>query len=120
TSSKAGNVRFTPMQWFYVAIIGCLGYYVSSLLDFIGLQYVSAGIERLILFIYPTMVLLISAVVLRVKVKTYQWFAVAITYAGLLLAFLGELNLEGNYGADFYFGAAMIFACAITFAVYIV
>ena len=53
TSSKADNVRFTPMQWVYVATIGCLGYYVSSLLDFIGLQYVSAGIERLILFIYP-------------------------------------------------------------------
>src|SRR5688572_6862038 len=61
-SRKTGNIRFTPSQWFYVALLGCLGYYVSSLLDFIGLKYVSAGIERLILFIYPTMVLVISAV----------------------------------------------------------
>ncbi|MEX1238166.1 MAG: DMT family transporter, partial [Cyclobacteriaceae bacterium] len=75
-SRKTDNMKFTTSQWLYVAIIGCLGYYVSSLLDFIGLQYVSAGIERLILFIYPTMVLLISSLVLRVKIKPYQWFAV--------------------------------------------
>lgn len=120
SSRKTDNVKFSAAQWLYVATLGCLGYYVSSLLDFIGLQYVSAGIERLILFIYPTLVLLISSVVLRVKIKTYQWFAVAITYAGLLLAFFGEINFEGTYSNNFYFGSALIFGCAITYAIYIV
>src|SRR5688572_14978113 len=78
SSQKSDNVKFTAGQWFYVVILGCLGYYVSSLLDFIGLQYVSAGIERLILFIYPTMVLLLSAIIFRVKIKSHQWLAVVI------------------------------------------
>lgn len=119
-SRKTDNVKFTASQWFYVAVIGCLGYYVSSLFDFIGLQYVSAGIERLILFIYPTMVLLISSIVFQIKIKPYQWFAVAITYTGLLLAFFGEINFEGTYSTNFYFGSALIFACAITYALYLV
>ncbi|HYC86607.1 MAG TPA: DMT family transporter [Chryseosolibacter sp.] len=120
SSSRSGNVRFTTREWIYVGIIGCLGYYLSSLLDFIGLQYVSAGIERLILFIYPTLVLLISAVAFGQKIKRLQWIAVAITYAGLLLAFIGESSLHHTYDGNFVFGALMIFACAITFASYIV
>jgi drug/metabolite transporter (DMT)-like permease len=72
-SSKADNVRFTGKQWLYVALVGCLGYYASSLLDFLGLQYISASIERLVLFIYPTLVLLISALVFRQKITGIQW-----------------------------------------------
>ena len=119
-SGKAGNVKFTTSQWFYVALIGSLGYYVSSLLDFVGLKYVSAGIERLILFIYPTMVLLISSIVFRIRVTPAQWIAVAVTYAGLLLAFVGELSLDADYSGDFYYGSALIFACALTYATYLV
>jgi drug/metabolite transporter (DMT)-like permease len=119
SSSKSTNVRFTPKQWLAVASIGCLGYYVSSLLDFIGLQYVSAGIERLILFIYPTLVLLMSAVVFKTKIKGPQWIALIITYAGLLVAFWGEVNFEGQ-SRDFFLGAACIFICAVTYAMYIV
>ena len=119
-SRKTGNIRFTTAQWFYIALMGSLGYYVSSLLDFVGLQYVSAGIERLILFIYPTMVLLISSVIFRTKVTRNQWIAVIITYGGLLLAFYGELNLDIHYGGNFYYGSALIFACALTYATYLV
>ena len=107
-SRKADNVQFTKSQWFYVALLGCLGYYLSSLLDFIGLKYVSAGIERLILFIYPTIVLLLSWIFFKVSIQKYQWIAVAITYAGLLLAFVGELNLDVEYNGDFYFGETCI------------
>lgn len=119
-SRKTGNVKFTTRQWLFIATMGCLGYYVSSLLDFIGLKYVSAGIERLILFIYPTLVLIISAVVSNTKVNRWQWAAVAITYVGLLIAFLGEIKLTANYSSDFYFGSSLIFACALTYAVYLV
>lgn len=119
-SSQAGNVRFTVRQWLTIALLGCLGYYVSSLLDFIGLKYVSAGIERLILFIYPTIVLLLSAIVFKIRITVHQWIAVAITYAGLFLAFFGELTLETDYDGDFFYGSFMIFACALTYAAYLV
>jgi drug/metabolite transporter (DMT)-like permease len=119
SSARENNVRFTGKQWAGVALVGCLGYYISSLLDFLGLQYISAGIERLVLFIYPTFVLLMSAVIFRVKVKQYQWLALAITYAGLLIAFWSEANLVTDT-VNFYKGSALIFACAITYALYIV
>jgi drug/metabolite transporter (DMT)-like permease len=120
TSRKTGNIKFTGGQWVFIALMGCLGYYLSSLLDFIGLQYVSAGIERLILFIYPTMVLIISALVSKIRVRRYQWIAVGITYVGLFVAFFGELNIGGNFSEDFYFGAALIFLCALTYSIYLV
>ena len=119
SSSRSGNVKFSWRQWLGVAGIGCVGYYISSLLDFIGLQYVSAGMERLILFVYPTVVLILSAVFVRIKVKPMQWLAVAVTYVGLIIAFWGEVSFEGH-GPDFYTGALLIFACAITYAIYIV
>jgi drug/metabolite transporter (DMT)-like permease len=119
SSRKSTNVKFTLRQWLYIAFIGCLGYYVSSLLDFVGLQYVSAGIERLILFIYPTLVLLMSSLIFRERISGRQWLAVAITYVGLFMAFFGEVNFEGQSN-NFYFGSLMIFACAFTYAAYIV
>lgn len=120
SSSKSTNVKFTSKQWASVAAIGLLGYYASSLLDFLGLQYISAGMERLILFIYPTLVVLMSAVLYKQPIKKYQWIALLITYAGLLLAFSGEVNWGQSKDADFYRGVGLIFLCAITFAGYIV
>lgn len=117
SSNNKANIRFTRRQWIDIAILGCLGYYVSSLLDFQGLKYVSAGIERLILFIYPTFVLLISVVWLKRKVRPIEWIAVLITYAGLFVAFIGEARFEG--GNDFYFGSLLILICALTYAIYI-
>ena len=120
SSSKQSNVRFTPRQWIYIAIIGCLGYYVSSLLDFLGLQYVTAGIERLILFTYPTLVLLMSALIFKEKIKPIQWVALAITYAGLVIAFLGEVDFQVEQNKNFVLGSVLIFICAFTYASYIV
>ena len=119
SSNQTDNVRFTRKQWVSVALVGCLGYYISSLLDFLGLQYISAGIERLILFIFPTLVLLMSSLIFNVKIKTQQWLALAITYVGLIIAFWGEVSFQGNV-QDFYKGALLIFICAFTYALYIV
>ncbi len=119
SSAKSENVPFTWKQWLAVAGIGCLGYYISSLLDFLGLQYVTAGIERLILFVYPTLVLLMSAFILKVKIKPIQWLALVITYAGLMIAFWGEVRLD-NQSQTFYLGVILIFVCAVTYAMYIV
>ena len=118
-SNKQGNIRLTAKQWAGVALVGCLGYYISSLLDFLGLQYISAGIERLVLFIYPTLVLLMSSLFFREKITLTQWLAIAITYAGLLLAFLNESALQ-HRPEHFYWGTFLIFACAFTYAAYIV
>ncbi|HTE31160.1 MAG TPA: DMT family transporter [Chryseolinea sp.] len=119
SSRKSTNVKFTSKQWGAVAIVGCLGYYVSSLLDFVGLQYISAGIERLVLFVYPTLVLIISSMVFRSKISSIQWLAVLVTYGGLLLAFWGEATFQET-DSDFFKGSWFIFACAITYALYIV
>jgi drug/metabolite transporter (DMT)-like permease len=119
-SSRQDNVKFTTKQWVSIAVIGCLGYYVSSLLDFLGLQYISAGIERLVLFIYPTLVLLMVALIFKEKIKRKQWIAVGITYAGLLVAFVAEADLQSASNKDFFLGASLIYACAFTYAAYIV
>ena len=119
-SSKENNVRFTTKQWIYVALIGCLGYYISSLLDFMGLQFVTASIERLILFIYPTLVLLMNSVLFKQKIKPIQWLAVILTYAGLLLAFFSEVDFDSSQNENFLWGSFLIFVCAFTYAAYIV
>lgn len=105
-------------QWLYIFLLGIFGYYLSSLFDFVGLQYISAGIERLILFLYPTFVLLINALVFKERGNKTQWLAVALTYVGVVLAYLGELSFEKN-NPNFLLGSSLIFLCAITFAIYI-
>ncbi|MBS1506975.1 MAG: DMT family transporter [Bacteroidetes bacterium] len=120
SSNKTTNVKFTGKQWFYVALIGCLGYYISSFLDFAGLKYVSAGIERLILFIYPTLSLLMSALIFRVRIKPMQWLALVITYVGLAIAFFSEVDFGSSQNKDFLYGSTLIFVCAFTYAAYIV
>jgi len=120
SSNKTTNVKFTGWQWFYVALIGCLGYYVSSFLDFVGLKYVSAGIERLILFIYPTITLLMSAIIFKVKIRPMQWLALVVTYIGLAIAFFGEVDFASPQHKNFLFGSMMVFICAFTYAGYIV
>ena len=119
-SSKESNVKFTTTQWINVAVIGCLGYYISSLLDFIGLQFVTAGIERLILFIYPTLVLLMNSLFFKQRIKPIQWLAVIVTYAGLLLAFFSEVDFNSAQSENFVWGSFLIFVCAFTYAAYIV
>lgn len=120
SSAKQSNVKFSPRQWISVAVIGCLGYYISSLLDFLGLQYVTAGIERLILFIYPTLVMLMSSLIFKERIKPVQWVALVITYVGLLIAFFSEVDLQSSQSNDFILGSLFIFICAFTYAAYIV
>ena len=117
TSQQKENKKFTGKQWVSVALVGMLGYYVSSYLDFVGLQYVSAGIERLILFTFPTFVLIISATFLKKTAQPVQWLAVALTYVGLIVAFGAEARF--NSTPEFFLGSACIFICAITYALYV-
>jgi drug/metabolite transporter (DMT)-like permease len=113
------NKKLTTKQWLYIFLLGVFGYYLSSLFDFMGLKFISAGIERLILFLYPTFVLLINTVVFKESANKTQWVAVAFTYIGVVLAYFGELSVQAN-NAHFLLGSGLIFLCAITFAIYTV
>ena len=111
--------KVKPSTYFAAGLIGLLGYYVSSLFDFIGLQYVSASIERIILFIYPTLAVLLNLLIFKVAITKRQWLAILITYIGIGLAYWGELNQIPDTKM-FFFGTWMILLCAITFAFYLV
>lgn len=119
SSKQSTNVKFTQKQWLAIAGIGCLGYYVSSLLDFLGLQYITAGIERLILFVYPTLVLVISSTVFKTRITRWQWLALVVTYVGLVAACIPEIQGKGP-GENFWKGSLLILVCALTYAMYIV
>jgi drug/metabolite transporter (DMT)-like permease len=118
-AQKQEKIRLTQRQWWYIILLGLFGYYLSSLFDFLGLQYISAGLERLILFLFPTFTLLINATVFKEKIKRVQLLAILLTYTGIAIAFAGELTLDTRK-AGFYTGCFFIFLCAITYAIYIV
>lgn len=117
--NQKGNTRFTKKQWGWIITLGLFGYYISSFLDFAGLQYVSAGLERLILFLYPTFAVLINATVFKQKISRIQVLALVLTYTGIAIAYIGQLVAD-TASHDFFFGSLLIFLCAITYAIYIV
>jgi drug/metabolite transporter (DMT)-like permease len=96
--------------------LGFCGYYLSSFLDFLGLRYVSAGLERLILYLNPTLVLVLGAILFRKKVTRSQILALAVSYCGVLCVFGRETSL---LGADVALGATLVFFSAVSYAVYL-
>lgn len=113
---------FEPLQkgdvWKIISL-GLLGYYVSSLLDFLGLQYISAGLERLILYIYPTLVLLMLAYWKHERINNTVKLALAIAYGGMLLVFAHDLRLATDIDLTLL-GALLVFCSTISFALFIV
>ncbi len=118
-SKKESAISLTARQWFYLILLGIFGYYLSSLFDFIGLQYVSAGLERLILFLYPTFSVLINTFLYKTKLHKTQIIALMLTYLGIGIAYLGEMKIDTD-NPNFYFGSWMIFLCAVTYSFYLV
>ena len=118
-SNNKTRAKFSRKQWTTIISLGLFGYYLSSLFDFTGLQYISAGLERLILFLYPTFAVLINAFVFKEKVSRIQQWALLLTYACIAMAYIGELKV-GNGNTNFYLGSFLIFLCAVTYAAYIV
>ncbi|GAB3540008.1 DMT family transporter [Noviherbaspirillum agri] len=109
--------RLGPGDMLRICMLGCVGYYLSSLFDFYGLAYISAGLERMILYLYPTLVLLLQAALTRQRPSARVWQAMAICYAGLAVAFAHDLHQTGQ-GAHVLTGAAWVFASAVTYAMY--
>jgi drug/metabolite transporter (DMT)-like permease len=116
-SNREGNVRMTGRQLLYTLGLGLLGYYLSSLFDFLGLQYISAGLERLILFLYPTFAVLITTFVFRQHLERNQKLALVLTYIGIGIAYFGELQIDKS--ENFLLGSFLVFLCAVTYSGYI-
>ncbi len=96
--------------------LGLLGYYLSSYLDFIGLAYISAGLERLILFLTPSFVLLMSVFLLKKRVSSFEWLALAICYGGTILVFIHDVRLGG---ANVLVGGAFVLGSALSYVMYL-
>lgn len=99
-----------------VVLLGLLGYYLSSFLDFLGLQYISAGLERLILFLTPSFVLLISFAFLKKKITILEWTALAVAYLGTVLVFVHDVRFGG---ANVLLGGVFVLGSAMSYAVYL-
>lgn len=102
-------------RWILV-LLGVLGYYASSYLDFLGLRYISAALERLILFLYPTLVLLLSAVFLKKPIGRSMLVPLVICYVGIALAVGHDLSIGGSAVAV---GCALVFASSMSYATYL-
>jgi drug/metabolite transporter (DMT)-like permease len=100
-----------------LVLIGLVGYYAASYLDFLGLQYVTAGLERLILYLNPTIVLLLSAAFLGRRLRRSDWLALVLAYAGIGFVFWHDVSFDGD---GVMLGAALVFGSAVSYAIYLV
>ena len=114
--SSRGKQALTRHDGWHVFGLGFIGYYLSSMLDFSGLAYISASLERLILYLYPTLVLLLGLVLYQRRISRRQALGMAVSYAGVMLVFGHEIRLQG---ADAAWGAALVFLSAVSYAIYL-
>jgi drug/metabolite transporter (DMT)-like permease len=103
-------------RWRLVGL-GLIGYYLSSFLDFLGLQYITAGLERLILFLTPSFVLLIAATWMKKRISRIEWSALGTCYIGIVLVFVHDLKAGGSNVA---LGALFVLGAAISYALYLI
>jgi drug/metabolite transporter (DMT)-like permease len=115
--SGRGKPPLCFKDWLRVTALGFSGYFLASTLDFVGLQYISASLERLIIYLNPTLVLLFGWLALNKSVSLRQWQAMLLSYAGVVLVFGHESLLAGSSIA---IGSAFVFASAIVYAGYLV
>ena len=115
--ASRGRPALTRRDWAVVCALGFCGYYLSSFLDFAGLAYITASLERLILYMNPTLVLAIGVLVFKRKVSRRQLVALAVSYCGVLVVFGHEASFQG---ADAALGAVLVFASAVSYAIYLV
>ena len=119
--ASRGKAALTRKDWLGVVWLGFTGYYLASFLDFAGLVYVSASLERLILYLNPTLVMLLAWVLYKRRVTTRQIVGGVISYSGVALVFGHEIALQGvSQRADIAWGAFLIVLSAISYATYMV
>lgn len=104
-------------DWLGIVWLGVTGYYLASFLDFAGLAYISASLERLILYLNPTLVLLLGLVFYQRRIALAHLVGMGISYAGVALVFSHEITLQGS---DAAWGALLVFGSAVSYALYLV
>jgi drug/metabolite transporter (DMT)-like permease len=104
-------------DYIWIIVFGFVGYYLASYFDFIGLTYIKASLERIILFLYPTIVILLNRLFLKQPISKIQAGAIGLTYLGIVLAFSDEVVVSGK---ETYLGGLFILLSAITYASYLV
>ena len=118
--TSAATPKITSRDAGIIALLGVLGGYAPMLLDFEGLAYVTAGLERIILYIYPTIVVIISALLFKQRVGKRTYFAILLTYAGVALVVGHDVFLLKTDSAETMLGAGLVAASAITYAAYLI
>jgi drug/metabolite transporter (DMT)-like permease len=110
----------SPLSWLdrtKLFFLGFLGYFLSSYIDFLGLQYISVGLERIVLYLTPTIVLLISYFVLHKSISRLQWYALIVGYLGVLIVFIQDAS---STGVSAWLGMALVFGSACSYAIYMI
>lgn len=108
----------TRRDWGMLLALGLLGYYGASLFDFLGLQYISAGLERLILFTYPTLTILIGVLFMGKSLHRREVFSLLLSYAGIGLAFAHDLEFSGT-AQNVLIGGLFVFGSSLTYSLYL-
>ncbi len=116
--ASGAGARMTRNDWLAIIGLGFIGYYLGSYLDFAGLQYISAGLGRLILYLYPTLVLILSALFLGQAIRKRHMLSLALSYGGIVLVFFEQMGIGGDHHA-LLLGGGLVFASAATYAVYL-
>ena len=115
--ASRGKPPLTRKDWLGVLGLGVTGYYLASFLDFAGLAYISASLERLILYLNPTLVVMLGWVLYRRSITWGQAVGMLISYCGVVLVFGHEANLQGTNAA---WGTLLVFLSAVSYAIYLV
>ncbi|TBM99757.1 DMT family transporter [Hyunsoonleella flava] len=111
------SIHTSSKDYLWLIFFGFVGYYLASYFDFIGLTYIKASLERIILFLYPTIVLLLNRFFLKQNITTPQIIAITLTYLGIVIAFWDEVNISGE---GTLLGGSFILLSAIAYASYLV
>lgn len=106
-------------DWWTLLLLAVVGGYGSMWLNFEGLRFVSAGLERVILFLYPTLVVAMSALFLKHRITSREWFAMLVSYAGVVLVVWHDIELAGLASTSTLYGALLVLLSAIVYAAYL-
>ncbi len=117
--SKRAAAPLSRRQWGLVAGLGFVGYYLASYLNFLGLTYITAGLERLILYSHPTIVVLLSAWLLKKRILAHHFVALALCYGGIALVFIANLGYGGD-AHEVALGGGLVFVSGVLYAFYLI
>ena len=115
-SERFNKQRISRQQMLAIAAFGIVGYYIASYLDMQGLQYISVSLERVVLYLYPTFVLLLSVIVLKQMITLKDVISILLAYSGIILIFNETIHHQIN---DMVIGAGLVALSALAFAVFL-